>query len=140
MIQEFVKAWEENKDLIQLKFEKKMPGNYSEIVRAVIEILGDTNDCNAPDPERITVVEHGSYQGTLLFIIAGEDYSDDFWYVKVGYGSCSGCDTLAAIESDGEHYDEEGNPSLPNEGQVKDLMTLALHIVQGLKKLGDEEV
>lgn len=41
----------------------------------------------------------------------------------------SGCDTLMAISG----YSDE----LPNEEQVKDYMTLALHLVQKLKRLKD---
>jgi hypothetical protein len=141
MIAEFVKAWDENKDVVKANFEKKMPTEYSEIVKEVVKILADSNDWRNPDPDLITEIDHGDYQGTLLYIIATDDYQpSDFWYVKVSYGSCSGCDTLEEIRSDGDYYDDDGNPSLPNEGQVKDLMTLALHIVQGLKKLGDDEV
>lgn len=52
--------------------------------------------------------------------------------MKVGYGSCSGCDTLEAIR---DYSSEKPTPE-----QVKDYMALALHIVQGLKKMGDDEV
>ena len=51
--------------------------------------------------------------------------------MKVGYGSCSGCDTLEGIR----HY----NDDKPTEEQVRDYMTLALHIVQGMKRMGDGE-
>jgi hypothetical protein len=48
----------------------------------------------------------------------------------VGYGSCSGCDTLQGI-SDYSH-------AAPNEKQIDDYMTLALHIVQGFKAVHGE--
>lgn len=61
-------------------------------------------------------------------MIAEKGYQpNDYYFVKVGYGSCSGCDTLEGIRN----Y-EDGNPT---EEQVKDYMTLALHVVQGLKRM-----
>ena len=76
----------------------------------------------------ILSIDHGDYQGTLLFIIAASGYQPNkYWFVKVDYGSCSGCDTLEGIRcySDGP----------PSDAQVADYMTLALHILQGIKPL-----
>jgi len=134
MIQEFVKAWESRKGEIEAMFRAKHPEDYAEIVKAVVMILNaDSEDYDRPDPERITGIDHGHYQGTLLFVIAGSGYQpDNFWFVKVGYGSCSGCDTLERIRD----YDD----APPSDEQVADYMTLALHIVQGLKPLDGETV
>ena len=99
------------------------------MVREVIKVV-TTDDYNAIDPERIHQIDDGDYQGTLLFVIAARSYQpDDYWFVKVGYGSCSGCDTLQAI-----NYSLDDNP--PTDDQVSQYMTLALHIVQGLKFMG----
>ncbi len=62
-------------------------------------------------------------------IPAGGYQPSDFWYVVVGYGSCSGCDTLEAIRS------YEDTP--PSVEQINDYMGLALNIVQGIKKMGE---
>ena len=134
MIQEFVKAWDAHKSEIEAQFRTKHPEDYAEIVKAVVTIINnDSEDYERPDPERITSIDHGHYQGTLLFIIAGSGYQpDNFWFVKVGYGSCSGCDTLDGIRG----YSDEP----PTDEQVSDYMTLALHIVQGLKALDGETV
>ena len=135
MIEAFTKAWDERKHEIEIKFQNGHPSSYQDIVEAVIWILDDSDDFNNPDPGRITVIDHGDYQGNFLFIIAADGYQPrDYWFVMVGYGSCSGCDALADISSDGEYSE------LPNEQQVKDYMTLALHILQGLKVLGGEVV
>ena len=67
-----------------------------------------------------------------MFVIAARGYQpSDYWYVKISYGSCSGCDTLEAIRA----YSDD--PPTPE--QIDDYLTLALHIVQGLKKMGDDE-
>lgn len=133
MIQEFVNQWEARKSEVQAIFEKKHPDNYKEIVKAVVSILGEPDEYFKPDPERIHEIDDGDYQGTLVYIIGANGYQpDDYWYVKVSYGSCSGCDTLEAIKD----YCYEP----PSESQVKDYMTLALHIIQGIKKMGEDIV
>lgn len=65
----------------------------------VVEMLAAAIDeCDAPHPERIHQIDDGDYQGTLIFVIGAGGYQPSrYWYVKVGYGSCSGCDTLQAI-------------------------------------------
>jgi hypothetical protein len=40
--------------------------------------------------------DFGSYQGDTFYVI---ENNSKFGYVVIGYGSCSGCDTLQAIES-----------------------------------------
>ena len=87
----------------------------------------------SPDPERIHEIDDGDYQGTLVYIIGDDSYQpNQYWYVRIAYGSCSGCDTLESIRN----YD--GGP--PKESQVDDYMTLCLHIIQQLKAMAGEEV
>lgn len=131
MINKFVDRWEQRKEFIRAKFAKKHPDNYTEVVKNVIEELHDDNDYESIDPTRITVIDHGDYQGTLLFVIAASGYTPStYWAVKVYYGSCSGCDTLERIKG----YSDE----TPTEDQVREYMILAMHIVQGLKLIGEE--
>jgi hypothetical protein len=135
MIAEFVQRWEAKKEHIRALFTTKHPDDYAEVVKnVIIHLAPDPENYDPyPDPERIHEIDDGDYQGTLLFVIAAEGYQpSDYWYVRVGYGSCSGCDTLEAIKM----YSDE----LPNEKAIDDYMTLALHIVQGLKKLDGETV
>lgn len=132
MIPAFVERFESSKAKLEAVFRAKHPENYDSIVKSVVELLHDEdNEYDTPDPERIVEIDHGNYQGTLLYVIGAGGYQpSDYWYVKVGYGSCSGCDTLQAICG----YSDDP----PDDEQVKDYMTLALHIVQGIKKMGDE--
>lgn len=133
MIQEFVKQWEARKSEIQAIFAENHPENYKAIVVAVVGILGEADEYSKPDPERIHEIDDGDYQGTLIYVIGATGYQpSDYWYVKVGYGSCSGCDTLESIK--------DYSSDKPSEAQVKDYMTLALHIIQGIKKMGEEVV
>jgi len=57
------------------------------------------------------------------FMAKREDLRANF----VSYGSCSGCDTLEAIR------DYSGDT--PTEKQLDEYMTLALHVVQGLRQI-----
>ena len=131
MIQAFIDRFETRKEEVRATFALKQPTNYEEIVKSVVRVLVDDEEYETPDPERIHSIDDGDYQGTLVFVIAGSGYQPStYWYVKVSYGSCSGCDTLEAIHS--------WNDEPPTKEQLDDYMTLALHIVQGIKKMGDE--
>jgi hypothetical protein len=110
------------------------PGEYKDIVRAVVRLVADDNDSSTPDPERVHQIDDGNYQGTLVFVIGATGYQpSDYWYVRVSYGSCSGCDTMEAIRSDGG-WDEP-----PSESQLDRFLTLALHVVQQFKAMGGYE-
>ena len=128
MIKKFVERWEEKKHLVEAEFREAHPRNYGEIVETIISSLFLEGEYDDPDPGRITEIDDGDYQGTLLYVIASNAYQPHvYWAVKVYYGSCSGCDTLEGIRGyrDGP----------PDENQVKDYMALALHIVQNLKEI-----
>ena len=130
MIQQFVDKFMEKKPELEAYFKVNKPGDYQDIVKAVVNAISD-GEYNDPDPDRIHKIDDGDYQGTLLFVIAAKGYQpSDYWSVFVGYGSCSGCDTLQSIDE--ECYDET-----PNDSQLAQYMTLALHIVQGIKKIGE---
>jgi hypothetical protein len=133
MIQKFVDRFMANKPKLEAVFREKHSERYLDIVEAVIEAIHDPDELGDIDPKRIHEIDDGHYQGTLLYLIADNSYQpDEYWYVKVAYGSCSGCDTLQGING----YTGEK----PTDNQVKEYMTLALHIVQGLKKLDDDIV
>ncbi len=136
MIKEFIKRFNERKKFIEKKFGEKHPENYLELVKIVIETIANKEEYGGePDIERIHEIDDGAYQGTLIFIIAEQGYQPDkYWYVKVRYGSCSGCDTLQGIE-----YNDENYGDIPTKEQIKDYMILALHIVQNLHEMKEEE-
>ena len=130
MIKKFVEIYESKKSLLEDIFKAGHPQCYADIVEDVITILsGGENDWETPDPDRIHEIDDGDYQGTLVYVIGANGYQPStYWAVMVSYGSCSGCDTLQSIHN----YDS----GLPTDEQVKDYMTLALHIVQGLEEIG----
>lgn len=83
------------------------------------------------DKERITKIDHGDYQGTLVFVVGAEGYQPyDYWYVKVGYGSCSWCDALEGARG----YGEELTP------EQKEGMYKLLHdIASGFRLMNSED-
>jgi len=124
MIKKFVDLFMEKRPELEAMFILSPPARYKDIVKAVVEVLHSDDDYESVDPTRIHEIDDGDYQGTLLYVIGDTNYQPSgYWYVKVSYGSCSGCDTLQAI------FD------MPTEQQVKQYMTLALHVVQGLRKM-----
>lgn len=133
MIQEFVDRFIAAQPQLREQYRLAAPKSYSDIVKDVITLVADPEGyADTPDPNRITCINHGDYQGTLLFVVAATGYQPwKFWSVLVSYGSCSGCDTFEAI---GYHYDDGPTP----ESMVDDYMTLALHICQGISVIGGE--
>jgi hypothetical protein len=138
MITKFVEIFDANREKLHSIFREKHPDNYQVIVKTVIQMVHEelvkeekAYADDAPDPERIVQIDHGDYQGTMLYVIGAIGYQPcNYWFVKVGYGSCSGCDTLQAISD----YSEEP----PTEEQANEYLTLALHIVQGLRPMQDD--
>jgi hypothetical protein len=136
MLQDVIKQWEENKHKLEDYFRTTKQDEYDEyekIVKKIVEIISTDgyNGCDY-DATKITVVDNGSYQGTLIFLIPTDTYQpsiEDYLITHTYYGSCSGCDTLQGIIG----YNWE----LPYEEQVKDYMTLALHLVQKMYRIKD---
>ena len=133
MIQSVVKQWEENKHKLEEYFkttkQEEYSSSYKTILQKIIElVVTEKDEYNKYDATKITVVDDGDYQGTQIFLIPTNTYQpsvEDYLLTDTYYGSCSGCDTLQAICS----YEDD----LPTEEQVKEYMTLALHLVQKMR-------
>ena len=94
MIAEFVDLFMAAKPQLESLFFEGHPDDYTDIVAAVVTVLNNNRNCTAPDPKRIHLIDDGNYQGTLVYVIAESGYQQNtYWYVRVYYGSCSGCDT-----------------------------------------------
>lgn len=129
MINKFVEIWDKHKQEIEEIYRAKHPNNYKEVVENVVKLLNKYDFGYDKISTKIHCIDDGDYQGTLLFLIPKDTYQPyEYYYVMVGYGSCSGCDTLEAIRN----YDYE---NAPTEAQVKSYMTLSIHIIQGLKEI-----
>ena len=135
MIAEIIKQWEENKHILKEYFKNTSQTEYDSyevIVKKVFELcIPNAYRRVGWCLDKMTVIDDGDYQGTQIFIIPADTYQpnlEDYVMTDTYYGSCSGCDTLQGI-CDYEY-------GLPTEEQVAQYMTLALHLVQKIRRLG----
>lgn len=132
MIKFAVEQWEKNKHLLEKdireNIQKYNDADYFFLVEKVVEIILNTDSEFHFDKDNITVIDNGHYQGTMLYLIPRKTYqpsADEYLMTYVYYGSCSGCDTLQAIQWDWDVTTKQGL-----EGAVKDYMSLCLHLIQ----------
>ena len=135
MIKYALKKWDENKDVLrnaiqQTEKDKRCFWDYNDIVKLVCRYIFNENVTDK-DPkiniEGITMIDNGGYQGTLLFMMPFDTYQPmeyDYLMTYVGYGSCSGCDTLQRIQLDELYYNVNSTDDL-----IGDYMTLCKDIV-----------
>ena len=132
MIKEFVEKWDKYKNELEEYFRnnpQKEYATYKDIVRLLFDIIINKDEgfeWEKFDTGDIVVIDDGDYQGTQIFILHKDEYQpsvEEYVYTNTYYGSCSGCDTLLAIQD----WDLE---KLPNENKIKEYMTLALHLLQ----------
>ena len=135
MIQEFVDRFMSRRESLRAVFARRHPESYKQIVEMVIATIAkDEYGEDILDPSRIyEITDEAASVSDTLFVIVGDCFMG-FWAVKIFYGSCEECDILAGIRDYAEDEDK------PSEEQVKDYMTLALHIVQGLVAIGGEQI
>jgi hypothetical protein len=132
MDKDILKAWDDNQKLVRewISTIDIEDISYKGLLENTLRILYKDHSSDFPDYNRITEVDNGDYQGTLVFVIGGQEYQpsiEDHWYTSVSYGSCSGCDTLEAIRVCGDGH--------PQPEQVEDYWTLCLHMMQKMKRM-----
>ena len=143
MIKEFVNQWDKNKKELEEYFrthKQEEYNKYLKIVKLLIQYVlnkGLKDDCDEIkiNPDTLTEIDFGDYQGTLIYVFAEDTYqpsTNETFYTSVAYGSCSGCDTLQDIQ-------EYGLEEFPNEEQVEDYMKLSLDILQKINRFKDYE-
>lgn len=132
MIQPFVNKFIEATDAVKAHLKANRPGSYDDLVTRLVTLLqDDSQEWNTPDPARITVIDHGDYQGTKLFVIGACGYQpSNYWSIFVHYGSCSGCDTF---EANRDLTDWEAEASA--DAEVDGNWTMMLHMVQSMRPL-----
>ena len=134
-----IDKWDKNRDKLKGVIENSKGHHfwdYIDLVKLVIEnILNDSEDkYERWDMNDITEIDQGDYQGTKLFIFHRCGYppnSGDYMITEVGYGSYTAYGTLESIQWD--NYNYGGSNKEPTEGQVKDYMTLCLHLIQQMR-------
>ena len=141
MIKDFVEKWNKNKNKLEEYFSQTKQSeyfDYKSIVKALFEkVINDDGiyESEKFDTDNIFVIDDGDYQGTQIFILSKNVYQPnvkDYVYTNTYYGSCSGCDTLLAIQD----CDTE---KMPSKNQVEGYMLLALHLLQECKFMEEED-
>ena len=141
MIKYCLKKWNKKKNKLEevLKHDTTLNDcEYGYLVKLVVENIlnGEDEDDewmwdSTWDSEKITTIDNGSYQGTLIFLIPIKTYQPceyEYLMTFVSYGSCSGCDTLLHIQS----WHDEGEK--PTQQQLKDYMILCKDLVCNMIK------
>lgn len=111
MLKYCLTKWDTNKEVLRnalIQDNQLNSCGYDYIVKQVVRyILNDGTDENSFhvfgywNAEKIVEIDHGDWQGTLLYVIPLDTYQpSDYEYLmtSVGYGSCSGCDTLQHLQ------------------------------------------
>ena len=126
MLKYCLECWDKHKGSLENELRSRTDLNtceYIDLVRMVVKnVFVEDVEWDASE---ISVVDNGDYQGTLLFLIPAYTYhptESEYLMTFVGYGSCSGCDTLQAIQ-------ECWSDDPLTEQQVKDFMALCKDIV-----------
>lgn len=139
MIQWCVDAWMERKQYFKRRLESlgedyitDWSFTYTDIVKILFEeVINPYSEeqgllLDGYDIDKMTIIDDGHYQGTLIFIIPEDTYqpcADEYLYTHNYYGSCSGCDALQHAQT------LEFNKCLD------DIMTIALHLVENFKQM-----
>ena len=127
MLKIIAEKWAARQNLLRAKLARINIDNlnYLDLVKTTFSTIYNDEENYLSlniDVEKITEIDNGDYQGTLLYILPFSNYhpfETDYFITYVNYGSCSGCDTLKRIQSLGD-WDQE----TPNEAQINDLMKL----------------
>jgi hypothetical protein len=128
MIQQIVNFYFEQQKTLEESFIENLPGSYKELVYRTIKSISDHeyDEFFSPDPEKMIELNHGHHTGVNLYIMPEKGYEPmTYFVVKIIYGSCGACDTMQNI------LENESN----KEQQIKDLMTLSLHVIQNIKTI-----
>ena len=137
MLKYCLKRWHENRAKLETAIRNDTTLNdcdYRYLLELLIKHVLNGTDCGVFDQKklsanRITEIDDGDYQGTLVYLIPFDTYEpseSDYLMTYVGYGSCCGCDTLQAIQS------WEDAP--PTEEQVKGYMALCKDMLTNMIK------
>lgn len=138
MIKYCLEKWNKYKGKLEKNLRADTTLNECEYIylvkKTVSIILNNSEDENEDrhltwDINNITQIDNGDYQGTLLFLIPQDVYQPaehEYLMACVRYGSCSGCDTLLAIQNG---YNEK-----LSEWQVKDFMKLCQDLICSMIK------
>lgn len=133
MLKYCYEKWNKNKDLLEATLRKTdlHAQSYQSLLTLTVNCI--LNNCDYGDPhwnaKRITEIDDGDYQGTILYLIPEDTYQPseaEYLMTYIGYGSCSCCDLLQSIEPD------YGQPATDED--VKNYMSLCKDFITNMIK------
>ena len=143
MLKYCLSQWNKNKDTLKELLSRNTELNdcgYDTLVKltfnTIFNIDNDTESGIELDIEHITNIDNGNYQGTQLYLIpfnTCQPSEYEYLMTYVNYGSCSGCDTLQSIQSDGD-WEDYGDNKVPTDKQLNDYMTLCRDLISNTVK------
>ncbi len=120
MIRFALRKWDENREKLVQELWKDREGGYTyrELLRKVVSAVLNEGEKEEDrySPDKITEIDNGDYQGTLLFLIPEDTYQPgeyDYLMTYINYGSCGLCDVL--IHYNDMEYEEEEGKARPGE-------------------------
>jgi hypothetical protein len=142
MLKFCVEQWDKNKGKLEQDIINNLKEyndySYKELIKKVVALVINDKDSDYGDDwdsEHITEIDNGDYQGTLLYMIPLKTYQPaeyDYLMTYVGYGSCSGCDTLQAIQM--WYWDDKDVEQGKKVQFIRDMMSLCKDLVQNIIK------
>ena len=130
MLKICLKKWDDNQTRLREFISQSKNHNswgYKDIVKLTFDVIFNFDTTGYGKDiltDRITEIDDGNYQGTLLYLVPFNTYQPseyEYLMTYVGYGSCSGCDTLQGIQG--------WCDILPTEAQINDYMMLCKDII-----------
>lgn len=106
MLKYCYEKWDKNKSILESELRKAdlTSQSYKSLLELVVRCIlndGQEESYDMWESKRITEIDDGDYQGTLLFLIPKNTYQPseyEYLMTYIGYGSCSCCDYLQSIE------------------------------------------
>lgn len=135
MLKVIKEQWDKNQEVLREALKNGTGFNscsYMDLVKLAFDKVYNTGMItygSILDIDNIVQIDHGNYQGTLLFVIPVKCYQPseyEYLMTYIGYGSCSVCDALQSIQD----YCDDG---LTDE-QVSEFMSLCRDILANTVK------
>ena len=143
MIRYCLKKWDKNRKRLEEAIRKDETINecdYDYLMKLVVDYILNDEETEVGDSRwdssKITCINDGEWQGTLLFLIPALSYQPaeyEYLMTYADYGSCELCDTLKGIRLEMLEKNEWISGP-PTEQQVRDYMTLCKDLVSNMIK------
>lgn len=138
MLKVLAKQWCKNrnqlKNYLKDNYGKLNLLTYKDIVKIAFEQIYE-NEPRALDLERVTEIDDGDYQGTLLFIIPFKTYQPshyEYLMTYIEYGSCSSCDTLQSLQADCYYYGYDAGQAEAEEDFINQKINGFMHLCKDI--------